>query len=53
MSHGLPGKFIVLEAIDGAGKGAAAEAIVDYLVEQDKKVLDLVEYWKLITTNFT
>ena len=30
------GKFIVLDGIDGAGKGYQAKRLVDYLFEKDK-----------------
>ncbi len=46
MTHGLPGKFIVIDGLDGVGKGVVQGAIIDYLKGQGKRVLDLHEFWK-------
>ncbi len=40
------GKFIVIDGLDGVGKGIAINAIVDLLISQGKKVLDLDKYWR-------
>jgi dTMP kinase len=40
----LPGKFIMIEGLDGSGKGVAADSLKEYF--KDKKIIDLREYWK-------
>jgi thymidylate kinase len=46
MTHKLNGKFIVIEGLDGIGKGEAANAIVDYLKQKGLRILDLREFWQ-------
>jgi len=45
MTHKLNGKFIVIEGLDGIGKGVAATTIIDYLKQKSLRVLDLREFW--------
>lgn len=40
------GIFVMVEGLDGSGKGVVVSALRDYLEEQGKKVFDLREYWK-------
>jgi dTMP kinase len=40
------GKFVMIDGLDGAGKGIAVNALKEYAEKQGKKVLDLREYWK-------
>lgn len=40
------GKFIVIDGLDGVGKGTAINAIVDFLSSQGKRILDLDKYWR-------
>ncbi len=37
---------IMIDGIDGSGKGVATDAVRDFLVKQGKKLLDLRSYWK-------
>lgn len=38
--------FIMLDAIDGGGKGTVITAWKEYLTEQGNSIFDLVDYWK-------
>ncbi len=38
-------KFVVIDGLDGIGKGTAISAIIDFLLSQNKRVLDLDKYW--------
>lgn len=40
------GKFIVIDGLDGIGKGTGINAIIDFLSSSGKKVLDLDKYWR-------
>lgn len=40
------GKFIVVDGLDGIGKGTGISAIIDFLLSQNKRVLDLDKYWR-------
>lgn len=40
------GKFIMIDGLDGSGKGTAVSALRDYFESQGKKIFDLREYWK-------
>jgi len=41
------GTFVMVEGLDGSGKGVVVSALRDYLEQQEgKKVFDLREYWK-------
>ena len=42
----MKGTFIMVDGLDGSGKGTVATAIKQYLISQNKKVLDLRDYWK-------
>src|SRR3989338_740119 len=46
MPKGLPGKFVMLDGLDGVGKGVALGALVDYEKQQGKDVYDLNDYWE-------
>jgi dTMP kinase len=40
------GYFVMVEGLDGSGKGIAVSGLRDYFISQGKKVFDLREYWK-------
>lgn len=40
-------RFIVIDAIDGAGKSTVIHAMTDWLKQQNLKIFDLVEYQKI------
>ncbi|MGM5482217.1 MAG: dTMP kinase [Nanobdellota archaeon] len=40
------GKFIMIDGLDGSGKGTAVSALRDYFGQKGKKIFDLREYWK-------
>ena len=40
------GTFVMVEGLDGSGKGVVVSALKDYFEQQGKKVFDLREYWK-------
>lgn len=42
----MKGKFIMLDGLDGSGKGVVVKALKEYLVKKGKKVFDLKEYWQ-------
>lgn len=44
--HRTMAKFIMVEGLDGSGKGVVVNALRDWALEKDLKVLDLREYWK-------
>jgi len=39
------GKFIIVDGLDGIGKGVVLDAVVEYLKNKDQRVLDLHQYW--------
>lgn len=42
----MKGKFVMIDGLDGSGKGVAATALKDYAIKQGKRVIDLRDYWK-------
>lgn len=42
----MPREFIVIDGLDGIGKGEIESAIVDHESAKGTKILDLKEYWK-------
>lgn len=42
----MSGKFLMVDGLDGAGKGVVIDSLRHYFDEQGKKILDLREYWK-------
>ena len=42
----MKGLFLIVDGIDGSGKGTAIDGIKEYYEKQGKKVFDLREYWK-------
>ncbi len=42
----MKGKFVMIEGLDGSGKGVAVNALREYAESKGKKILDLREYWK-------
>jgi len=46
MSHGFKGKFVIVDGLDGIGKGVVLDSIVDYLKLKGLKIFDLHEHWK-------
>lgn len=48
MAHPYSGKFIVIDGLDGIGKGVAQHAIVDYLKQKGKVIFDLHKYWAVL-----
>jgi dTMP kinase len=40
------GYFVMVEGLDGSGKGIAVSGLRDYFISQGKKVFDLREHWK-------
>lgn len=40
------GKFVMVDGLDGAGKGVAVNALREWAEAKEMKVLDLREYWK-------
>jgi len=38
--------FIMLDGIDGSGKGTVISAWKEYLIQSGRTVFDLVKYWK-------
>lgn len=42
----MKGKFIVIDGLDGVGKGTGIKAIIEFLEEQGKRILDLDKYWR-------
>jgi dTMP kinase len=40
------GYFVMVEGLDGSGKGIAVSGLRDYFIAQGKKVFDLREHWK-------
>jgi dTMP kinase len=40
------GKFVMVDGLDGSGKGVAVTGLREYAESKGKKVLDLREYWK-------
>jgi len=46
MTHGLKGKFIVIDGLDGIGKGVVLDAVVDDLSSKGLRVFDLHDFWK-------
>ena len=42
----MKGKFIMIDGLDGSGKGVAVDALKEYLASKGKKILDLREFWK-------
>ncbi len=46
MTHGLLGKFIIVDGLDGVGKGVVLGAIIDDLAAKGLRVFDLHDFWK-------
>jgi len=42
----MKGKFVMIDGLDGSGKGVAVNALKEYVLSKGMKVLDLREYWK-------
>jgi len=42
----MPGKFIIVDGIDGSGKGAVVNFFRDFARVEKKKIFDLREYWQ-------
>jgi thymidylate kinase len=42
----MKGKLIMIDGLDGSGKGVAVNALKEHFEAQKKKVFDLNEYWK-------
>jgi dTMP kinase len=42
----MKGKFVMIDGLDGSGKGVIATALREYEEKKGKRVLDLREYWK-------
>jgi len=40
------GKFVMIDGLDGSGKGVAVTALREWAINQNLKVLDLRDYWK-------
>lgn len=43
----MKGVFIMVDGLDGSGKGTIVTALKDYLEQQGKSVFDLREFWQL------
>ncbi|MDD4290047.1 MAG: hypothetical protein PHH83_02095 [Patescibacteria group bacterium] len=41
----MKGKFVVIDGLDGVGKGVGIDAIIEFLELQGKRVLNLDKYW--------
>ena len=39
-------KFIMVDGLDGSGKGVAVDSLKEHVESKEWKVLDLREYWK-------
>lgn len=46
MSPGRSGKFVVIDSIDGAGKGSILSTFVEEAKRRGKRVFDVQEYWQ-------
>jgi len=42
----MAGTFIMVDGLDGAGKGVVIDSLKEHLKSQGKTILDLREYWK-------
>jgi dTMP kinase len=42
----MKGKFVMVDGLDGSGKGVAVTGLREFAESKGKKVLDLREYWK-------
>ena len=42
----MKGKFVMVDGLDGSGKGVAVNALKEWAVSKGMNVLDLREYWK-------
>jgi dTMP kinase len=42
----MKGKFVMIDGLDGSGKGVIASALREYEEKKGKRVLDLREFWK-------
>jgi len=42
----MDGKFLMVDGLDGAGKGVVIDALKEYFAAKDMKILDLRDYWK-------
>src|SRR3989344_372176 len=38
--------FVMIDGLDGSGKGTALDALKEWAIKEKKNVLDLREYWK-------
>ena len=45
-SNESPGKFIIIDGLDGSGKSLIVNGLADYFKKKDKKVFELKEFWK-------
>lgn len=41
----MKGKFVVIDGLDGVGKGVGLDGIIEFIEAQGKRVLDLDKYW--------
>lgn len=46
MTHGLKGKFVIVDGLDGIGKGVIVDTIAEYLKSSGLKILNLRTYWE-------
>ncbi|MFH1770154.1 MAG: dTMP kinase [archaeon] len=46
MTHGLKGKFVIVDGLDGIGKGVVVDTIANYLKTSGKRILNLRKYWE-------
>jgi len=42
----MTGKFLMVDGLDGAGKGVVIDALKEHFKKQEMNILDLREYWK-------
>ncbi len=42
----MKGKFVMIDGLDGSGKGVAVDALKESTLSKGKKVIDLREFWK-------
>ncbi len=46
ITYSMKGIFVMIDGIDGCGKGTITNALRDYEQKRGKRILDLREYWK-------
>ncbi|MBT3323517.1 thymidylate kinase [archaeon] len=44
--HDFPGKLVIVDGLDGIGKGVVMDSIVEYLRAKGMRVFDINEYWQ-------